>query len=700
MMSASPRLMEGVQLVGTPLPRPAGTRPDTPFRYHGFYRHGKRVVFAYRVGDVEMLDAPWVDETGEFTRVVGPAEGHPLAHLTRGGATQWPQVIRTRGTPGTARPYAVDTIALPVENPWKALLFVGDHDFLADGSAMLCTMQGDVWRAEGLDEGLGDVRWRRFASGLNQPLGLMVVDGKVHLMGRDQLTRLHDLDGDGEADFYECVNNAYDTLTSGHDFLCGLQRDASGNFYSASGNHGLLKVPADGARAETIATGFRNPDGVGMAADGAITVSCSEGEWTPASMVCEVRPGGHYGYGGPKGGKAPALPLAYLPRGLDNSSGGQVTVPDDRWGPLKGQMIHLSFGAGSYFLLLRDRVDGQPQGAVVPMPGSFRSGSHRGRFNPADGQLYVSGMSGWGTYTVADGSFERVRYTGDPVQLPVAFHAHRNGALVSFSRPVDPAVAGQVGSHLAQCWNYRYGQSYGSPEFSPRHRGIAGHDPLAIRSVTVLDDGRTLFLEIPDLQPVNQLHLHMKVDAGEPLDLFATVHRLAEPFTGIPGYRPTEKTIAAHPILADLIPSAPAVPNPWRLSLPGARPLRIEASKNLTFSTPTLTARVGEPISLTFANPDAVPHNWALIAPGTLATVGDLANKLIADPDAAARQYVPKSADVLAYTDIVQPQGQATISFRAPSKPGRYPYLCTFPGHWMVMNGVLVVTDDASARAN
>ncbi len=101
--------------------------------------------------------------------------------------------------------------------------------------------------------------------------------------------------------------------------------------------------------------------------------------------------------------------------------------------------------------------------------------------------------------------------------------------------------------------------------------------------------------------------------------------------------------------------------------------------------------RAGEPIKLTFTNPDSVPHNWALIKPGTLPRVGDLVNKIIAEPDAALRNYIPRSDDVLAYTDIVMPQDLFTISFRAPATPGRYPFLCTFPGHWMVMNGEMIV---------
>ncbi len=80
-----------------------------------------------------------------------------------------------------------------------------------------------------------------------------------------------------------------------------------------------------------------------------------------------------------------------------------------------------------------------------------------------------------------------------------------------------------------------------------------------------------------------------------------------------------------------------------------------------------------------------------MIRPGSLARYGDLVNKIIAAPDAALRQYVPASDDLIAYTDIVGPQELFSIYFRAPSKPGRYPYLCTFPGHWMVMNGEMIV---------
>ncbi len=682
--------MDGLNLAGNPLPRPEGKKPEKPFIYRGFYRHEKGVIFAYRLGDVEMLDEPR-NEGGKFVRIVAPAATHPSASKLKGGPSQWPQKLETRARTGATSPYAVDTIEPPFENPWKALMFFGDHDFLPDGSALICTMQGDVWHVEGLDAGLNNVTWRRFASGLSHPLGLVVVDGVAHVLGRDQITRLRDVNGDGEADSYECMTNAYVTSPNGHDFICGLQRDAKGNFYTASGNQGILRIKPDGKTIDVIATGFRNPDGLGLSLDGVITVPSSEGEWTCASMVAEIREGGHYGYGGPKDGKTPDLPLVYMPRGLDNSSGGQVFVTSDRWGPLKGQCIHLSFGAGTAFLLLRDKVNGQPQGAAVPLPFEFDSGAHRARFNPADGQLYVSGMSGWGSYTPRDGSFQRVRYTDAKVQLPIQFRAHENGLKVGFSSPVDSSVVENLKNQFAQAWNYRYGSAYGSPEFSPSHPGTPGHDTLAIKSTHVLDDGKTVFLEIPDIQPVNQLHIRMRVDAGLPHDLFATVHALAPAFDRFPGYKSVMKTIAIHPILRDLAATKAAVPNPFRKGIRGARPVAIEAGKNLTFNVATIRVKAGEPIRFTFQNPDVVPHNWVLIKPGTLPQVGDLVNKIIADPDAATRHYVPKSENVLFYTDIVSPGDAQTINFNAPTQPGRYPYLCTFPGHWMVMNGVLIV---------
>jgi azurin len=301
-------------------------------------------------------------------------------------------------------------------------------------------------------------------------------------------------------------------------------------------------------------------------------------------------------------------------------------------------------------------------------------------------------MDGWGTYTPDDGCFHRVRYTGKRIQLPRSLHIHENGILVSFGEPVNRAAVAKRTNHFAQTWNYRYSPGYGSPELAPSHPGVVGHEVVEIAGVHVIDE-RTLFVEMPALQPVNQLHLVLQVEGGRPQEMFITVHRLDQPFTAFPGYKPATKLIAAHPQATDLAVLGKTIPNPWRKKgrAPPTAVLTVEAGKNLTFSTRTLRVKAGESVHLLFTNPDVVPHNWVLVRPGSLATVGDLSNKLIADPEAVLRHYVPKTDDVLVYTDIVPAGESFAIFFTAPLEKGRYPYLCTFPGHWMVMNGELIV---------
>ncbi len=703
--------MQGLQQVGETLDVDFGNRDflanAKTKRYLGLYRYGGRIIFSYLVDGVEYLDAPQM-VNGKFVSVLAPRADHPDRGHLGGGEKQWPQTLVVQGELGTTSPYAVDKIPLPRDNPWKALLYGSGHDFLSDGSAVLCTMQGDVWQATGLDSGLQKVSWQRIASGLFQPLGMVVHDDQIFVIGRDQLTRLHDLNKDGEIDYYECFSRALETSSSGHDFTCDLWRDSEGRFYTASGKQGVMRIAADGQSAEVVANGLRNSDGLGLAPNGLVTIPSSEGDWMPASMIAAIRPEGpilnrlpgqspdgrsvpFFGRPGGDLKQPPEIPMLYLPRGLDNSSGGQVYVDSDRWGPVKGQMVHLSFGAGRAFLLLRDEFDGWIQGAVVPIAGEFASGAHRGKFNPRDGQLYVSGMAGWGTYTTDDGCFQRVRYNGDKPQLPVGFHVHENGIRIDFLNTLEQAQIADPDSHFVQAWNYRYSGAYGSPEYSSRQLGLRGHDVLDVQSVNVLPGGKSLFLEIRNLQRVNQLHLLVTTGDEQEHDFFMSVNHLDKAFRDFPSYQPTDKIILPHPMLADLARPVVSTRNPFNKAIAGAKPLILKAAKNLMFDQTELRLPAGQAVKLTFQNPDSVPHNWALLKPGTLQKVGEQCNRLISDPQAAAQHYLPASSDILAHTNVVEPYAEHTIYFQAPSEPGLYPYLCTFPGHWMVMNGVLVV---------
>jgi hypothetical protein len=105
-----------------------------------------------------------------------------------------------------------------------------------------------------------------------------------------------------------------------------------------------------------------------------------------------------------------------------------------------------------------------------------------------------------------------------------------------------------------------------------------------------------------------------------------------------------------------------------------------------------IPAKPSQPIRIEFDNPDATPHNFVLVQPGCLEEVGLAANEMAKDPEAAkSGQFIPKSKKIIVYTKMLKQGEKETLRFKAPRKPGRYPYLCSFPGHWTIMKGVLVV---------
>ena len=473
-------------------------------------------------------------------------------------------------------PYVVDTITLPFTNPFHALFFCGGHDFLSDGRAAVCTLHGDVWLVDGIDETLKRITWRRFATGLFQPLGLKIrVEGQglrgegrkeggstpslvpqpaplsqLFVVGRDQITRLHDLNGDGEADFYENFNNDAHVTLNGHEYVTCLETDRAGNFYYVKGNcnsqtphdGSLLRVSMDGSKLDVFATGFRNSNGIGIGPNDEITVAPQEGEWTPASAVFLVREGGFYGGMMSHHQATPPTdfirPICWFPRLADNSSGGQVWTTSDRWGPLSNQLLHMSYGQCRLRLVLREgqgaRAEGQgtdkdsrhgptsnssppltpqpsplapPNGGSLELPLRFNSGIHRARMNPHDGQLYVTGLKGWTTSAVHDGCFQRVRFTGQPIDVPIAMKTYGNGVALTFTRQLNRDAAEDPANYQLEAWNYKWSAAYGSPEYKPSAPGQIGRDELEAKSATLLEDNQTVFLELPNLKPVDQLSI-------------------------------------------------------------------------------------------------------------------------------------------------------------------------------------------------
>lgn len=716
--------------------KPAGQRLDdlsssewilpegTPTTYLGFYRHGQRVIFTYQIGTATVYDHIWFED-GKLTRSLSLDGNLPTGvkligslspdfdngetkALATAAAPRWAnKPVTTTGTLGTdTGPYVIDTLTVPYgnQNPFSTPMRTAGLAFLPDGRAAVSTLTGDIWLVDGIDANLKQLRWTRFAAGMNQPLGLIVHDGKILVAGRDQITRLHDLNNDGEADFYECVSNHYTTGT-GHDFLTNLFVDDQNALYFYSPPTGVAKLHAGSRQIEILGTGIRNSNGMGVSPDGSIVLATTqEGDWTPTSAIFKVADGSFHGYKGPqpKAGKyGYQLPLCFIPRGIDNSPGALIfSPPDSRFGPLANKILGTAYGYCSHYVVLRETINGHAQGGVVPLPGEFLSGAHRTAFNPTDGQLYVAGITGWQSYAEKPGSLQRVRYVGGELHLPTKIESYENGLLVRFNTAVDPKSV-DPNNIFAQQWNYLYSQAYGSAEYSPTSPGRQGHDPVAVRSAHLLDDGKSIFVEIPHLHPVMQFHLHMRLktaagNAFQP-DVYYSLFHLRSPFKDFPTYSPItrKKHYPDFPIVENYPRDPRLVAQEALGKTQDILSLQIEAKPGLQFAPRQLRVPPGKRIALTIKNSDiSMPHNLVLVKPDRLDPIGTAAMLLASDPRAIAKHYVPEDPGVISFSPILSPNQQYTIYFDSPQEKGVYPFACSFPGHWNVMRGTLFVADE------
>jgi azurin len=126
--------------------------------------------------------------------------------------------------------------------------------------------------------------------------------------------------------------------------------------------------------------------------------------------------------------------------------------------------------------------------------------------------------------------------------------------------------------------------------------------------------------------------------------------------------------------------------------------IKISVIKNeMKYDLKTFSVEAGKPVEITFENPDFMQHNLVITQMGALKIVGEAADKLASHPNGAEMNYVPAMPEVLFATKLVNPQQTVKLNFIAPSKPGDYPFVCTFPGHWSIMNGVMRVVGKKTA---
>ncbi len=467
-----------------------------------------------------------------------------LRPLTQGGPAQWTQVQSTIPDVGPDDgPFAVDALTSPTGNPWKSRLRTSGLDFLDDGNSLVaCCCDGDVWMVSGINNLSDPITWKRIASGLFQPLGIKLVKGRIFVTCRDQIVILNDLNGDGETDFYECFNNDHQVTDHFHEFAMGLQADSEGNLYYAKSarhardslvpHHGtLLRVAADGSQTTILANGFRAANGVCLNPDGSFFVTDQEGHWNPMNRINRVVEGGFYGnmygYGAPDDSSDDAMlpPLCWPNKPFDRSPAELVWVDSQAWGPFNGSLLNLSYGYGKVYVVPHEKVGDLWQGGMcrLPLP-QFPTGIMRARFHPVNGQMYACGMNAWGSdQTQSPGGIYRIRYTGHDALLPVGLAAHTSGMTVTFSQAVDPKSAIDPNNYLVDTWSLKRSANYGSDRYDEKS--------LVIKSASLLADGRSVTLELPDICPTwcMQISYKLQTHSGQTFTgtIQNTVHQLS-----------------------------------------------------------------------------------------------------------------------------------------------------------------------------
>ena len=458
-----------------------------------------------------LIGKPGMKGLQAYAKSSSPPEA--LESMIKGGQARFPQKLISTIQKGEQEgPFQVDIMNPPFDSPWKNQFRLSGLDFFKDpNKGVICSTDGDVWLVEGFLEESGKLTWQRIASGLFQPLGIKVINEEIFVTCRDQLVKLHDFNGDRETDFYEAFNSDHMVTDHFHEFAMGLQADKEGNFYYAKSarharealipQHGtLIKVSKDGQSSEIIATGFRAANGVCLNPDGTFIVTDQEGHWNPMNRINWVKKGGFYGnmfgFNPPADSTEAGMeqPLVWVDRERDQSPSELLWVESKKWGALNGKLLNLSYGYGKVFVVSFEKIGNQVQGGVFELPvPRFSTGVMRGRFNPGDGQLYLCGLSAWGSTQPQLGGLYRIRKVDQPMVIPVGIKATKQGIELTFTDELDSKSVSDTANYAVRIWDLLRSRKYGSKHLNEQ--------TLKVTQAQLAQDKKTVILSIPEIKP-------------------------------------------------------------------------------------------------------------------------------------------------------------------------------------------------------
>lgn len=429
-------------------------------------------------------------------------------------------------------------------------------------------------------------------------------------------------------------------------------------------------------------------------------------------------------------------PAVWLPHGILGISTSEIMQDKTggRFGPFEGQLFIGDQGQSKIVRVFLEKVNGVYQGAAFGFREGFESGVLRMCWGH-DGSLFVGQTNrGWGSTGSKPYGLQRLLWTGDiPFEMK-SVRAMPDGFEIAFTLPVDKQTALDPTAYGITGFTYKYHPVYGSPVVNEQNCPITG--------ILVADDGLSVRLLVDSLR---QYYIHeikangiQSYSGNLPLlhtNAYYTLNEIPNADAlmlsesekekarmVIENYKAAQTKAAQAPAAAEMPAAHDHHPTPEKkeekktstttAKTSSAKPaLSAKASKrttkmpadwgkpdhSLTISTlpglkydqSSLAVKAGSKVKLTFYNNDDMPHNMVFTQPGAADEIGKAAMNLGLKGEAVA--YVPNSEKVLYHTGLIGPGASETIYFTAPSKPGSYMYVCTFPGHYQNMRGVLRV---------
>lgn len=460
----------------------------------------------------------------------------------------WPQTLTTPAALSTKpdEAYVIDDIPLPLDNPWKRNLRLADIAFLDDkGNAAAVTFDGDVWLLSGLTGDLTEVKWKRFASGLHEPMSIVARKPQasdpassiehpvsdLFVFDRNGIWKLRDTHGDQEVDVYEMFCNDFGQTAETREFPNSMKLAPDGSFVLSKGgqegttfgkdNGKVLRVSADGKTVTSLAYGLRQPFIGVHPKTGLVTASDQQGNYVPSTPIHIIRDNQFYGHLptiAPKE-QYPATiaePAVWIPHPVNPSGVTQTWLVDAKMGPLNDECIHIGYNRPELFRVLFNERFKRPQATVMSFWRDFELPPLNAAVNPADGQLYVTGFQVWGTTARKISGLARIRYTGVPRVLLKECTPTDKGLLLRFTHPLDAKLATDPSSYSVERWNYKRTAEYGSPHL--KLDGSTGQEWMTASSAYLSKDGKTVLVGLPDMKAgVHQMRVGWGLKSTEGL---------------------------------------------------------------------------------------------------------------------------------------------------------------------------------------